>query len=115
MYLPDTMRLEHRVYGGGEWNANYHGTTGVTSYPGVNVDPDVLLGFYGSGGAYTTASLNRTDYQSPTGSFSGGGSSHLATGHYLIMASPVPIPAAVWLFSSGLLGLISIARRKKAA
>lgn len=29
--------------------------------------------------------------------------------------NPVPIPAAAWLFSSGLLGLIGIARRKKAA
>ena len=29
-------------------------------------------------------------------------------------ASPVPIPAAVWLFGSGLLGLIGVARRKKA-
>ena len=29
--------------------------------------------------------------------------------------SSVPIPAAVWLFGSGLLGLVGIARRKKAA
>lgn len=29
--------------------------------------------------------------------------------------SPVPIPAAAWLFGSGLLGLAGIARRKKAA
>lgn len=28
--------------------------------------------------------------------------------------SPVPIPAAVWLFGSGLIGLIGIAKRKKA-
>ena len=28
--------------------------------------------------------------------------------------SAVPVPAAVWLFSSGLLGLIGVARRKKA-
>ena len=28
--------------------------------------------------------------------------------------STVPVPAAVWLFGSGLLGLISVARRKKA-
>jgi len=28
---------------------------------------------------------------------------------------PVPVPAAVWLFGSGLLGLVGIARRKKAA
>jgi len=27
-------------------------------------------------------------------------------------ASAVPVPAAVWLFGSGLLGLIGIARRK---
>ena len=25
---------------------------------------------------------------------------------------PVPIPAAIWLFGSGLLGLVAIARRK---
>jgi len=28
--------------------------------------------------------------------------------------SPVPVPAALWLFGSGLLGLVGIARRKKA-
>ena len=31
------------------------------------------------------------------------------------VVSPIPIPAAAWLFGSGLLGLIGIARRKKAA
>ena len=30
-----------------------------------------------------------------------------------ITVSAVPIPAAVWLFGSGLLGLIGVARRKK--
>lgn len=30
-------------------------------------------------------------------------------------ASPVPIPAAVWLFGSGFLGLVGMARRKNAA
>jgi hypothetical protein len=29
--------------------------------------------------------------------------------------APVPVPAAVWLFGSGLLGLIGISRRKKSA
>ena len=33
-------------------------------------------------------------------------------GHFLVKA--VPVPAAVWLFGSGLLGLIGIARRKAA-
>jgi len=30
------------------------------------------------------------------------------------VVSTVPIPAAVWLFGSGLLGLVGVARRKKA-
>ncbi|MCW9025356.1 MAG: VPLPA-CTERM sorting domain-containing protein [Gammaproteobacteria bacterium] len=30
-----------------------------------------------------------------------------------IKVSPVPVPAAVWLFMSGLIGMVGIARRKK--
>ena len=29
------------------------------------------------------------------------------------IASPVPVPAAVWLFGSGLLGMIGVARRRR--
>ena len=32
-----------------------------------------------------------------------------------ITTSPVPVPAAVWLFGSGLLGLVGVARRRKTA
>ncbi len=35
-------------------------------------------------------------------------------GHWLYKPHPVPIPAAAWLFGSGLIGLASLARRKKA-
>jgi hypothetical protein len=42
-------------------------------------------------------------------------SSIVPYGSYLVMTSAVPVPAAVWLFGSGMLGLIGIARRKKAA
>lgn len=35
------------------------------------------------------------------------------TGSFLVRASVVPVPAAVWLFGSGLIGLIGVARRKK--
>jgi hypothetical protein len=31
------------------------------------------------------------------------------------MLAPVPVPAAIWLFGSGLLGLIGVARRKARA
>lgn len=30
-----------------------------------------------------------------------------------VTASPVPVPAAVWLFGSGLIGLVGVARRRK--
>jgi hypothetical protein len=33
----------------------------------------------------------------------------------LASASPVPVPAAIWLFGSGLLGLVGVSRRKRAA
>lgn len=32
-----------------------------------------------------------------------------------VFLGPIPVPAAVWLFGSGLLGLLGIARRRKAA
>ena len=35
--------------------------------------------------------------------------------HISAYTKVVPVPAAVWLFGSGLLGLVGIARRKKAA
>ena len=35
-------------------------------------------------------------------------------GQYGIEISQIPVPAAVWLFGSGLLGLVGIARRRKA-
>ncbi len=33
----------------------------------------------------------------------------------MLVRTPVPIPAAVWLFGSGLLGLIGFSKRKKVA
>ena len=43
--------------------------------------------------------------------------SNTASGLYFddLSFTTVPIPAAVWLFGSGLLGLIGISRRNKAA
>lgn len=32
--------------------------------------------------------------------------------HFQTYASPIPIPASIWLFGSGLLGLVGMARRK---
>jgi len=54
------------------------------------------------------------------GSIAGSSSNDFSTdftaGTVLAKAGPVvPVPAAVWLFGSGLLGLVGVARRKKAA
>jgi len=38
----------------------------------------------------------------------------IVRGNWLVRDTVVPVPAAVWLFGSGLLGLIGVARRKKA-
>ncbi len=37
----------------------------------------------------------------------------IGTGNSMYVTSVVPVPAAVWLFGSGLLGLIGVAKRKK--
>ena len=53
----------------------------------------------------------------PTGSqsFSTKSADYYAWAVYSGDVSPVPVPAAVWLFGSGLLGLVGVARRKKAS
>ena len=49
---------------------------------------------------WTYQSFKSKDYQSPW------------VGSFLVRPSEVPIPAAAWLFGSGLIGLIGLARRK---
>jgi len=36
---------------------------------------------------------------------------HSDMGHFLVRTGAVPVPAAIWLFASGLLGLIGLSRR----
>ena len=42
------------------------------------------------------------------------GTTQLARTDISVLVAPVPVPATVWLFGPGLLGLVGIARRKKA-
>ena len=53
------------------------------------------------------------DMQNTTGALSAWSYSIAATG-INTNASAVPVPAAVWLFGSGLMGLVGVARRRKA-
>lgn len=59
----------------------------------------------GSNTCYTTAAVPGME----NGPFPG------YNAQFNLTAAPVPVPAAVWLFGSGLLGLVGVARRKKAA
>ncbi len=61
----------------------------------VSVDSD--------GDTYAGTAMVTSPFPGQSPSFSG-----------TIVPVPVPVPAAVWLFGSGLLGLVGVARRKKA-
>lgn len=89
-------------------------SAGFTSFPDSDLFKRSLGVTEGSdlapNGSFLTVNLLAT------GSGSGVGVDNPSTGHYLVReyegASPVPLPAAVWLFGSGLLGLMGLIRRK---
>jgi len=96
---------------GNTWN-----TYAWWDYPfgasGITATPDGT-GHYAMG-AYQT-DWGATTYETfGTKTIADGLSNIQPYGSYIVLASPVPVPAAVWLFSSGLIGLIGVARRKKA-
>lgn len=53
------------------------------------------------------------DYRGKMMVLSNIGSNDPRVAEFLVFAAPVPIPPAVWLFASGLLGLVGVARRKR--
>lgn len=71
--------------------------------------------------AFTIQNLSGSDPVIDIGFFSGrdGGSALQSTIDYditttfTLLAQPVPIPPALWLFGSGLIGLVGIARRRR--
>lgn len=102
----------------------------LTMLLGVTISDEFRTGAYGifdSGNASTTVGLGCVDAGSTGGcSFTPSTPSTTrnllwgttdnaitSAGNWLV--KPVPISAAVWLFGSGLLGLIGLARRKKPA
>ena len=75
---------------------------------GITIDqPNV--GLHSWMGAYT--GVNVSFYQPAEWKNFSDDVSAVHTGSYLVRDSAVPVPAAVWLFGSGLLGLIGVARR----
>ena len=88
----------------GQWG--YTGM-GIVGYLVVKAGPnfavyeynDVITGNMPNTGLWDTSDLSNK------------GLSHITA--YQGQASVVPVPAAVWLFGSGLIGLVGLARRKK--
>lgn len=103
------------------------GPSGVTlgrslSYSGLAFSNDGTLLSMGSldaasGTLYSVNTANGAATSLNSGTGYGTGPIHFGVdgGLTFAPAAVVPVPAAVWLFGSGLLGLVGMARRKKAA
>jgi hypothetical protein len=93
------------VQGTNDFSGTFNNGTGIASF--------LWSGVYGTG--YTldyTAVVPKAD---PSGFGGVPYQLHLVGVVNEAVVSAVPVPAAVWLFGSGLLGLVGIARRKKKA
>ena len=103
------------------------GTVGKVSdsaagpYIGINwVTPEIRVPVgYVSGDALTTSTMIFTGETFSTlgitpGAYEWTWGTGASADSFKLNVGAVPIPAAVWLFGSGLLGLIGVARRKKA-
>lgn len=107
----------------GPWNlapsaqggALYGFTTGTTANPG----PGSITGVdcSGSSGSYSCTLVSGGAVGDAWGTFTGNPYYEVwnVTLNRVGNATIVPVPAAVWLFGSGLLGLVGVARRKKQA
>ena len=98
-------------------NTDAQFTTGSMSAYVPDTASDIALTLAGSGlsdngdGTYSATLVSVSNIGEVWGSFSGTPYSEV----YNVTVSAIPVPAAVWLFGSGLLGLVGIARRRKAA
>ena len=85
----------------------------------TNIDVVNVWNFCSGCGGYTSQDVTAV---SPTGQPNGIRGLEMIDGafpgfeaNFDFKVAAVPVPAAVWLFGSGLLGLVGVARRKKAA
>jgi hypothetical protein len=85
----------------------------VTDFPGVDTGSFVVatLEFQAVGSGTTALTLTESTIN-PWGAAGSLVNPSFVNGSIIVQA--VPVPSAVWLFGSGLLGLVGMARRKKA-
>ena len=98
------------------------GTSGNSILDSGDSDLSLFSNIQVATSTYWTGTDNTNTSRAWNFSFADGAQSHnfkVNTGFVWAMrvgdVAAVPIPAAVWLFGSGLLGLVGMARRKKAA
>ena len=85
---------------------------------GATSDIDVINVWDVAGGVYTSTDVIASNPVGPDGIRGLGMIDGAFVGfnaNFDFDAAAVPVPAAVWLFGSGLLGLVGVARRRKAA
>ncbi|MCW9014345.1 MAG: VPLPA-CTERM sorting domain-containing protein [Gammaproteobacteria bacterium] len=73
---------------------------------------DDYIGEYSIGGNATVTSLDEWSYELVWDSMQTAGPYQGMTVEMTMQVSAVPVPASVWLFGSGLLGLFSMSRRR---
>ena len=82
----------------------------------TSVDIPVLAVFDCASVPGTCTGINTTPGGSmQTGPFAGATPAFNGTGDLNPKTPPIPVPAAIWLMGSGLLGLVGVARRRKVA
>lgn len=79
----------------------FDGSSAVFNFPAANDGGGAFIGFTDIGRSITSVTLNLTN-------------DVVAIDDIRYGVSAVPVPAAVWLFGSGLVGLVGASRRKKA-
>jgi hypothetical protein len=101
----------------GSWNAEFFdisntsgGSITLSGNANFTLGMDWGMGYYGDSNATLTSSPDTYLIV-----FDGlrGPEDHITGNTLAVDLAPIPVPAAVWLFGTGLIGLVAVARRKK--
>ena len=98
--------------GGPDGSGDYTATSATPEVISLTAAPDFIVALYFAGSGTWLTDNGSTDLGANTQRLDFGE----RAGEQILVdvtVQPIPVPAAVWLFGSGLLGLVGIARRRK--